>query len=182
SSDVKKPVKKIVDTMTEDEEVSATYLPVIEALYEIVPEYPDLHWRHLHKSIKDRIKSYYTNNQFAEAADQGTKIYAQVLRDMTGSKDDGAKIASVFSVKEDKAKIRITDISTNTGYSVQQGQEHMTRGVMMGFRNPMCHEPLDELVPGKFSQLDCLNVLSLISYLLTRLDHAVVGGDTNKKK
>ena len=36
------------------------------------------------------------------------------------------------------------------------------------------HEPIDSAVPGIFSELDCLNVLSLVSYLLTRLDSAKV--------
>ncbi|WP_340284354.1 TIGR02391 family protein [Vibrio parahaemolyticus] len=169
--DVRRPLQKIVDTMTKDEEVSETYLPVISALYEIVPEYPDLHWRHLHEEIRERIKPYYSNNQFAEAADQGTKIYAQLLRKMSGVNKDGTDLASVFNGKP--PKIKIADISTDSGWNIQEGQSHMTRGVMAGFRNPMNHEPFDVLVPGTFSQLDCLNILSLISYLTTRLDHAI---------
>lgn len=171
SKDVRGPLQKIVDTMTKDEEVSETYLPVISALYEIVPEYPDLHWRHLHEDIRDRIKPYYSNNQFAEAADQGTKIYAQLLRKMSGVNKDGTDLASVFNGKP--PKIKIADISTESGWNIQEGQGHMTRGVMAGFRNPMNHEPFDVLVPGTFSQLDCLNILSLISYLTTRLDYAI---------
>lgn len=169
--DVREPLQKIVDTMTKGEEVSETYLPVISALYEIVPEYPDLHWRHLHEEIRDRIKPYYSNNQFAEAADQGTKIYAQLLRKMSGVNKDGTDLASVFNGKP--PKIKIADINTDSGWNIQEGQGHMTRGVMAGFRNPMNHEPFDVLVPGTFSQLDCLNILSLISYLTTRLDYAI---------
>lgn len=178
STEIRKPLQKIFDTMTNDEEVSSTYLPVISALYEIVPEYPDLHWRHLHEGFKERIKPYYSNNQFAEAADQGTKIYAQLLRATTGSTADGTDLASVFSTgnkqSPKKPKIQISDITTESGWNIQQGQEHMTRGVMAGFRNPMNHEPFDALVPGTFSQLDCLNILSLISYLTTRLDRVIV--------
>lgn len=171
SQDVRVPLQKIVDTMTKNEEVSATYLPVISALYEIVPEYPDLHWRHLHKEVRDRIKPYYSNNQFAEAADQGTKIYAQLLRKMSGVNKDGTELASVFNGTS--PKIKIADITTSSGWNIQDGQAHMTRGVMAGFRNPMNHAPFDDLVPGTFSQLDCLNILSLISYLTTRLDNAI---------
>lgn len=176
SDDVRRPLQKIVETMTKDEEVSDTYLPVISALYEIVPEYPHLHWRHLHQAVKERIKPYYSNNQFAEAADQGTKIYAQLLRDSSGSSADGTDLASVFSTGNKQSpktpKIQVSDIKTESGWNIQQGQEHMTRGVMAGFRNPMNHDPFDALVPGTFSQLDCLNILSLISYLITRLDNS----------
>lgn len=36
------------------------------------------------------------------------------------------------------------------------------------------HGPIDTNVPAVFSELDCLNVLSLLSYLATRLDGATV--------
>lgn len=170
-SDIKKSVETIVKKLSDDEGVSESFNPVIQALYEIVPEYPELHWRHLHSSIKDRIKTYYDNKQYAEAADQGTKIYAQIVRDASGSDKDGTKIAEVFS-QNNTPLITVADLTTESGKNIQQGQEHLTRGVMAGFRNPMNHQPFDKLVPSTFSQLDCLNVLSLISYLTTRLDYA----------
>ena len=170
-SDIKKSVETIVKKLSDDEGVSESFNPVIQALYEIVPEYPELHWRHLHSSIKDRIKTYYDNKQYAEAADQGTKIYAQIVRDTSGSDKDGTKIAEVFS-QNNTPLITVADLTTESGKNIQQGQEHLTRGVMAGFRNPMNHQPFDKLVPSTFSQLDCLNVLSLISYLTTRLDYA----------
>lgn len=169
-SDIKKSVETIVKKLSDDEGVSESFNPVIQALYEIVPEYPELHWRHLHSSIKDRIKIYYDNQQYAEAADQGTKIYAQIVRDTSGSDKDGTKIAEVFS-QNNTPLITVADLTTESGKNIQQGQEHLTRGVMAGFRNPMNHQPFDKLVPSTFSQLDCLNVLSLISYLATRLDY-----------
>lgn len=175
SDDVRKPVEKIVDVMTKDEEVASTFTPVIQALHEIVPEYPELHWRHLHKNIRSRVQSYYENQQFAEAADQGTKVYGQILRDMSGEQLDGTHLAGLFSVgnKQNRKdpKIKVADIDTDSGWNIQQGQEYMTRGVMAGFRNPINHAPFDVVVPGTFTQLDCLNILSLISYLTTRLDY-----------
>lgn len=175
--DIKDSVEKIVETMSEGEEVSKTFAPVITALYNIVPEYPELHWRHLHDKVKDRVKVYYENQQFAEAADQGTKIYAQIIRDMSGVELDGTELASVFSTgnkqSPKKPKIQVSRIDTASGWNIQQGQDYLTRGVMAGFRNPMNHQPFDALVPSTFSQIDCLNILSLISYLATRLDHVV---------
>ncbi len=50
----------------------------------------------------------------------------------------------------------------------------MSRGVVTGFRNPMSHGPIDTNVPNLFTELDCLNVLSLISYLMTRMDDAKI--------
>ena len=79
---IKASVEKIVETMSQDEEVATTYIPVIKALHDIVPEYPFLHWRHLHEKLKTKIEGYYQNQQYGHAADQGAKIYASVIREL----------------------------------------------------------------------------------------------------
>ena len=57
------------------EDALEKFTPVIKALHEIIPEYPELHWRHLHIGLKERVKSYYINKQFGDAASQGVQIY-----------------------------------------------------------------------------------------------------------
>lgn len=181
--EVKGAAEKIIGTLSKDEGVDESFNPVVMALHEIIPEYPELHWRHLHEKIKERIRSYYENEQFAEAADQGVKVYAQVIRELSGRQEDGAALASVFSAGNKKSPhapdIQVADINTESGWNIQEGQAHMTRGLMTGFRNPMNHHPFDILVPGTFSRLDCLNILSLISYLTTRLDYANSDSETD---
>lgn len=173
--DVRASAQKIVDTLGEDEGVDDSYIPVFEALHQIIPEYPHLHWRHLHANLKDRVENYYKNSQYGEAADQGAKVYAEILRKMTGEDKDGTNIASFFTAgKKDsptEPKIKVADVHTESGWNIQEGQQHMTRGVMAGFRNPVSHAPIDSVVPSLFSELDCLNVLSILSYLITRLDY-----------
>ncbi len=175
---IKKSAEVIVNTLSNDDGVNESFNPVVMALHEIIPEYPLLHWRHLHSEIKDRVGKYYQNGQFAEAAQEGVKIYAHLVRSLSGSADDGVKLAGVFSAGNEKSTnlpiVQIADISTHSGRNIQFGQDHMTRGMMAGFRNPLAHEPLDKVVPGTFSELDCLNILSLISYLTTRLDFATI--------
>jgi len=179
--DIRKSAKKIVDSLSDDEGVSETFVPVIEALHKIIPEYPMLHWRHLHEKIRPRIEGYYQNAQYGEAADQGTKIYAQIIREMTNKNVDGTDVAKVFGAGNAQSPIipdiEIADLTTETGRNIQAGQCAMTRGVMQGFRNPVNHSPIDVVVPQTFSELDCLNILSLISYLATRLDNAKVKSD-----
>lgn len=171
SEDIKEPLEMIIETLSSDEGVDESHRAILQTIYDkILPEYPDLHWRHLHDSIKNRVSAYYKNEQFAEAADQGTKIYAHIVRDLSGSDKDGTRLAEVFS-QNPSPLIKVADLNTESGKNIQQGQEHMTRGIMAGFRNPMNHQPFDTLVPGTFSRLDCLNILSLISYLTTRLDY-----------
>jgi len=167
---IRNNTSQILDILGNEDAIE-NYSPVIKALHEIIPEYPMLHWRHLNTNIKDRIKQYYVNKQYAFAADQAAKIYCEIIREMTGSDLDGRKLTDkVFP--GNTPYIKICDISTDTGKSMQEGQHFLSSGVMASFRNPASHTPIDKLVPEKFSELDCLNVLSLISFLLERIKDA----------
>lgn len=178
-SDIKTSVEAIVKKMGESEEVSETFAPVVRALYAIVPEYPLLHWRHLHTSIKDGVLEYYKNQQYGHAADQGVKLYADFIRKLSATDKDGTDLASVFSCAYDNNKtltkppaIAVNDLSTESLRNIQEGQGTLTRGLMQGFRNPINHAPMSKVVPSLITELDCLNILSLISYLANKLEYA----------
>lgn len=170
--DVKGPVQSIIMHMTKNEEVSESLKPVVKALYDIVPEYPNLHWRHLHLSIKDGVSEFYKNAQYGLAADQATKMYAARIREIAKIDEDGTRLADVFSSSKGAPAIAINDLSTSSFRNMQEGQGHLTRGLMRGFRNPINHAPVDKIVPEIISELDCLNILSLVSYLGEKLDYA----------
>jgi uncharacterized protein (TIGR02391 family) len=169
---IRDSVKSIVKSMGENEDVAESFAPVVRALYEIVPEYPLLHWRHLHPSIQEGVLEYYKNKQYGHAADQGTKLYAARIRELTGLDKDGAELAGAFGSAN--PAIAINDRSTESLRNIQEGHGHLTRGLMAAFRNPMGHAPMGKVVPALITELDCLNVLSLVSYLAGRLDTAVV--------
>jgi len=169
-SEVKKSVEKIVDSMSKDEGVSETYVPIIKALHDIVPEYPLLHWRHLNVALRNRIKNYYENRQYGEAADQGIKIFCEEIRKITGLVTDGAQLTG-DAFGGNTPRVIVADIATESGSNIQKGQDHLSRGLIQGFRNPINHAPIDSVVPSIFTELDCLNILSLISYLMTKLDN-----------
>ena len=173
--DIREQTSRILDYLSEEDALEK-FSPVIEALHTIVPEYPMLHWRHLNEKIKERIKGYYINRQYALAADQGTKIYCEIIREMTGLNLDGTRLVNhVFSA--DKPVIKICDTSIETGRNIQTGQRSLSSGVMESFRNPAAHMPIDKLVPEQYSEIDCLNILSLISYLLERMESSEVVKD-----
>jgi len=177
---VRESVTTIVKKMEESEDVAESFAPIVKALYSLVPEYPLLHWRHLHETLKDGVREYYENKQYGHAADQGTKIYAEKLRELSGVDIDGVGLASLFSIERDKKKISkypvitISDLTNDSGLNIQEGQQFLTRGLIQGFRNPINHAPMAKVVPSIISEVDCLNILSLISYLSTRLDKAEV--------
>ena len=177
---VRVSVEAIVKNMGENEEVSETFAPVVQALYAIIPEYPLLHWRCLHASIKDGVSEYYKNRQYGHAADQGVKLYEESIRRLSDTDKYGTDIASVFDHHYDATKKTITkpptlpinDLSTESLRNIQAGQGALTRGLMQGFRNPVNHTPISTVVPNLITELDCLNILSLISYLANKLEYA----------
>jgi len=170
--DMREQTSKIIDFLGKEDALE-TYSPVIKALHSIMPEYPMLHWRHLNEKVRVRIQQYYINKQYGLAADQGTKIYCEILRELTGCDLDGRKLTDrIFG--GNSPTVRISNISTDTGKSMQEGQHFLSSGVMSSFRNPAAHLPADKLVPEQFSELDCLNILSLISFLLERIDKAEI--------
>ncbi|QHE85070.1 TIGR02391 family protein [Hydrogenophaga sp. BPS33] len=178
--DIRESVETIVKKMGDSEEVSETFAPVLQALYRIVPEYPLLHWRHLHDTIKAGVEQYYKNAQYGHAADQGAKLYAEKLRQLSKKDLDGTDLATLFGHQYDKQNNQITqppvvpinDLTTESFRNMQHGQAHLTRGLMQGFRNPVNHAPINSVIPELISELDCLNILSLVSYLAGKLDYA----------
>ncbi|MCO2097517.1 TIGR02391 family protein [Pseudomonas aeruginosa] len=167
--DVRSETSKIIDAVSSEEAV-AKYTPIIEALHKLVPEYPHLHWRHLTPDLRDRVSTYYKNEQYGEAADQGVKIYCQKIREVTGLNEDGTELVG----KALGGKLPILMVADNnsvSGKSIQLGQEQLSRGLIAAFRNPINHAPIDSVVPNTFSEKDCLDILSLTSYLLNRIQN-----------
>lgn len=176
SHDVKAKTQQIIDSLG-GEDALTTYTPVIKALHELVPEYPQLHWRYLHAKVRERVKKYYENHQYGDAASQGVQIFCEIIRGLTRLKDDGTDLVNkVFGSKpfNPLPLLQLNDLSDESKLNIQEGQGHLSRGVITGFRNPISHGPIDTNVPAVFSELDCLNILSLVSYLVTRLDNVTV--------
>lgn len=173
---IKAKAQLIIDTLGGEDAIE-TYTPVIKALHELVPEYPLLHWRHLHPRVRDRIREYYENSQYGIAASEGVKIYCEIIRTTTNRIEDGTVLVNaVFGRtpfdQPPLPELQLNSLGTESQKNIQEGQGHLSRGVITGFRNPISHGPIDTNVPAIFSELDCLNILSLVSYLTTRLDSA----------
>jgi len=178
--DVKENTKRIIETLG-GEDALEKYTPVIKALHDIIPEYPLLHWRHLHDDLKERIKSYYEHKQYGDAASQGVQIYCEIIRKLTGRSEDGRDLVNrIFgsSPFDNIPEIQLNDLDTESLKNIQEGQGHLSRGVVTGFRNPISHGPIDTNVPALFTELDCLNILSLVSYLITRMNNAKVNASS----
>ena len=178
-SEIKDSVRSIVNKL-EGDDVDESYSPVVKALYDLVPQYPLLHWRHLHPKVKSEVEVYYRNEQYGHAADQGVKIYCDLIGELSRQDKDGIELAGFFGYRMEGGQVvkppvlQLNLLATKSERNIQDGQIHLTQGVIAGFRNPISHSPMKKVVPEVFTELDCLNILSLVSYLVTKLDNVKI--------
>ncbi len=185
--EVRNPIKGILNTLTEEDGIG-DIAPIAKALHDIAPEYPHLHWRHLHKELRRGVEEFYKNKQYGVAAHQGCDVYLGRLRDLTGRTDDAMSLVNpLFSLRDKKDPkclpvVQITDLKDDIEKNIQEGQAHLSKGLVTGFRNPTHHREVAKVVPKVFSELDCLNILSLTSYLMERVEGAKVNKPEEKKE
>lgn len=181
--DIQKGVEKIVDSVVESSELeSDKQSEVVGALYALIPEYAQYHWRRLHKTVKDASYNDYKNEDYYRAIEEAIKRFESATNTKSSNNSKGRDLmAQVFgkdkslSVTQKYKKRDGSDFGDETKENIEEGQKFMSMGVMAGVRNPLAHEEKIELKEsGLFSEDDCLDVLSLLSHLFRRLDDAAI--------
>jgi uncharacterized protein (TIGR02391 family) len=185
SADVKNTTQNIIDTLGGEDTTPETFVPVIKLIHTLIPEYPYYHWRHLHETVQQKSKDYYEDKNYYTAFLEVMKKYILAVRDKSGKSisdipHDENMMANVFSLENrilsvigDYKKQDGTLFSSDTIKNIQNGQQHLSQGVVAGGRNPLSHEEIDELNKSDlFSENDCLDFLSLLSHLFKRLDNS----------
>ena len=180
--DLKATTSQIIETLG-GEDALEKFTPIIKALHEIVPEYPLLHWRHLHPVVQEKSKQYYINKDYYTAFIEATKKYVDSVKLKSGSDvtPDFNLMGAVF--KEATGDLDVIgnykkqdggEFTADTKKNIQSGQQHLSQGNIAGGRNPLSHEEINELkMSDLFSEKDCLDLLSLLSHLFKRLDNSV---------
>ena len=181
--EVKNSVQVIVNTLSDDEGVDESFNPVVHAVHALAPEYPNLHWRHLHPEIRSASESGYKGKNYYNAFLEAVKRYANRIRDFSGvdNEKDLDIMGQVFGPEEDKIlKVVVgyqrengSSFASNTVRNIESAQRKLSQGAIEGGRNIIAHEEqLDLAHSGLFSENDCLDMLSLISHLMYRIEHA----------
>lgn len=95
--------------------------------------------------------------------------------------DDGPLMMKVFNENPKEAMLHIaqsatrpdgTPFGSKTKKSLEGAQRYLSAGIVSGYRNPLSHETHNDLsVAGVISEQHCLDALSLLSLLYTRLDN-----------
>jgi uncharacterized protein (TIGR02391 family) len=180
--DVQTTTQNIIDALGEEDTDPETFVPVMKWIHTLIPEYPSYHWRHLHTTVQEKSKSFYEQQNYYTAFLEVMKKYTSMVREKSGStipKDENM-MANVFSennnvlaVIGNYKKHDGSDFSPDTIRNIQNGQQHLSQGVVAGGRNPLSHEEISELNRSDlFSESDCLDFLSLLSHLFKRLDNS----------
>lgn len=180
-SEVRGKVENIITPVIEESELPQSKQgEVVRTFHDLIPEYPYYHWRHLHSEIKNISKDDYINKKYFDAAEKASRLYIQKSKDKAGvdSGRDSVDMGVIYN--PGNGVLMVTKCNDITEKNIQNGQEMLSKGIVVGCRNPLTHNPeyQKKLVDtGLFTEKDCLDMLSLISHLFSRLDNAEKRGD-----
>ncbi len=177
------PIVETIDEKAElsDEEIANT----VQNLHELIPEYPNYHWRHLHQEIREASENDYKNKDYYRAFLEAAKRYINKTRIKSGNEQisESGMMGDVYgrgkalSVTKKYKKPRGGDFSESTKSNIEEGQKFLSMGIVMGGRNPVSHEEIQDLRESDlFSEKDCLDGLSLLSHLMKRLENSENNG------
>ena len=170
-------LNKITKILNDPERINESELiDILGIIYSLAPNYADfMLWHKLHDKIKDNkiIQKKFFASEFLEAAREAVQIFNEEVQDVSKREDiDYTDLVShVFGEGEDKP-IWVTNQSNQSEKDIDEGQKFLSMGIMTGFRNPaLGHTSLTKAERIKhFTNKNCLDILSTISYLFDRLE------------
>jgi uncharacterized protein (TIGR02391 family) len=173
---ITKNIDKLIPLLNEPEGIPQDeLLKMFEIVHDLAPEHADfVLWSGLHEKItsNDFIREKFFAGNYLEAAREAAQIYNEAVQTVSNYTEDGYALMEKSYGKEQHKKIWITDKSTPNEENIDEGQKFLSFGVMVGFKNPaVSHTSVTKgLSSGIFTDRNCLDILSTISYLYTRLE------------
>jgi len=179
-------IEPIVEKIVEDSELSESETnTIISTLHQLLPEYTYYHYRYIHPEIAAVSKNYYEQKNYYGAVLEAIKRYINKVREKSGTDKENELdiVSSIFgkngilkTVKKYK-RPNGSDFKDSTKENIEEGQKFLSMGVVKGARHPVAHEEIEDLrESGMFSEKDCLDVLSIVSHLMKRLDDSEKDG------
>ena len=125
-----------------------------------------------HNQRPDKIRARDKEKEKGKEAAKDQKDQEEVQRVTSSTKIGQDLMGEVYGADTSKP-ISVTDKSTESRRNIDEGQKFLSMGVMTGFKNPaVSHTSITQgLINGNFTDRDCLDILSTISYLYTRLEN-----------
>lgn len=175
-------VTTIINLLDDTPELSeSAQQTAIHIIHDLIPEYANLHWRHLHTEIRNAAQPDYVRSDFYRAFIEAVKRYINAVRlksKSTNISDHGMMggefgLGKVLQVAAKYNKPDGSRFHADTYKCIEDGQKYLSMGIVTGARNPISHEEIADLRDSKlFTEKDCLDMLSLLSHLFKRLDDA----------
>jgi uncharacterized protein (TIGR02391 family) len=134
-----------------------------------------LYNRSLHPDIYRHCSDLFFNGHYFHAVFEAAKIYNKAVQRKSRSEKDGR--ALMMEAWKPNGTLRITPCMSETDRNVQGGLAFLSAGLMGAIRNPTAHEPEREW---PISEIDCLDILGFISFLMRKCDEAVYCGDIHE--
>jgi uncharacterized protein (TIGR02391 family) len=127
-------------------------------------------WNDIHPKIAVVSKSRYEAQHYADSVESALKEVNNCVKNIykrkTGKELDGADLMhTAFS--PNNPTIVLSDLSTDSGKSMQQGYMEVFAGAMTGIRNPKAHENLD------ITENRARHFIYLASLLMQKIDEKV---------
>lgn len=166
-------VTKILDDPEKIEEGEA--VDILGIVHSLAPENADfVLWSGLHSKItgNDIIREEFFSGNYLQAAKEAVSIYNEEVQWVASRDEDGYKLMEIAYGKELNKLIWVTDKSCENERNIEEGQKYLSQGIMLGFKNPaVSHTSRTKAAQVKdFSDRNCLDILSTISYLFDRLE------------
>ena len=176
--EVRGKVENIITKVIEESELpQRKQSEVVKTFHDLIPEYPYYHWRHLHLEIHKVSEEDYKNEDYLRAAQEAVKAYKDEVKNKSSLNESGEFQLMMKAFGKDNGSLLITDNKTYSEKDIEEGQRYLSAGVVTGFRNPTSHELKKLIYPRIFDDKDCLDILSLVSYLFGKLAIAKKRGD-----
>ncbi|HET6995764.1 MAG TPA: TIGR02391 family protein [Chitinophagaceae bacterium] len=123
--------------------------------------------RTFHAEVLSHGEKFFDQGHYTTAVNEVCKAYNNAVKAKARSQLDGqALMLWAFS---DKGPLRINAYKTESEINEQEGIKFLSAGLMRGLRNPTSHETAKTW---KFDEEECIEILSLASYLFKKLDAA----------
>ncbi|MEK6760905.1 MAG: TIGR02391 family protein [Nanoarchaeota archaeon] len=176
NSTITKNIDRITEILDDPERVSEDEATdILGIAYSLAPEHADfVLWSGLHEKITENphIRDKFFEKKYLEAAREAVQIYNEEVQTVSSYVEDGYDLMEKSYGKENHKVIWLTKKSTPNEENIEEGQKLLSQGIMKGFKNPaVSHTSITRGSRGKeFSDRNCLDILSTISYLFDRLE------------
>lgn len=125
--------------------------------------------RNFHSEVVKHSQKLFAQANYFHAVFESSKAYNKDVKAKSKSDKDGQSLMlNVWGCESGVLKATICESQTDKDF--QDGIKFISGGLMSAIRNPTAHEPA---IAWPIDKQDCLDILSLISFLYRQLDKAV---------